>query len=52
MQAGVGPAGAWVATLDEEQRNAARDELYRQVGSPTGSFRLVGRAWALRATRA
>jgi SAM-dependent methyltransferase len=52
MQAGVGPAGAWVATLDDEQRNAAREELHRQIGSPSGPFALVGRAWALRATRA
>jgi len=52
MQAGVGPAGTWVAALDDAGREAARDELFRQVGSPDGPFTLVGRAWAVRATRA
>jgi SAM-dependent methyltransferase len=52
MQAGVGPAGSWVATLDDEQRAAAREELHRQLGSPRGAFSLAGRAWAVRATRA
>jgi ubiquinone/menaquinone biosynthesis C-methylase UbiE len=51
MQAGVGPAGTWVASLDDAQRAAARDELFRQVGSPGGEFTLAGRAWAVRATR-
>lgn len=49
---GAGPAGEWAKGLDEEQRAAARDELFRQVGSPAGPFALTGRAWAVRATRA
>jgi SAM-dependent methyltransferase len=49
---GAGPAGEWAKSLDDEQRAAARDELYRQVGSPTGPFSLVGRAWAVRVTLA
>lgn len=48
---GVGPAGAWVASLDAELRAAARTELYRQLDEPEGPFTLVGRAWAARVTR-
>ena len=52
MQGGVGPAGAWLKTLDDEARSNAREELHRQVGEPSGAFTLHGRAWATRATRA
>ena len=52
LDGGVGPAGAWVASLDEEQREAAKAELHRQLGEPEGAFRLTGRAWATRARRA
>ena len=48
---GVGPAGAWLHGLDEEQRSLAHDELYRQLGSPSGAFELHGRAFGARATR-
>ena len=47
---GAGPAGAWAKSLDDEQRAAAREEMYRQVGSPSGAFTLTGRAWAVRTT--
>lgn len=49
---GIGPAGVWATSLDEEQRMAARAELFRQFGEPTGAFSLIGRAWAAKATRA
>jgi ubiquinone/menaquinone biosynthesis C-methylase UbiE len=49
---GAGPAGAWLRSLDDAQRAAARDELDRQLGEPSGPFALTGRAWAVRATRA
>jgi SAM-dependent methyltransferase len=49
---GAGPAGQWALSLTDEQRVAAHDELYRQVGEPDGSFTLNGTAWAARATRA
>ena len=49
---GAGPAGSWIKSLDEERLAAAREELHRQVGEPTGPFSLRGRAWATRATRA
>jgi SAM-dependent methyltransferase len=51
LGAGVGPAGAWVASLDDEQRTVARAELYRQLDEPDGPFTLTGRAWAARVTR-
>jgi SAM-dependent methyltransferase len=49
---GAGPVGAWAKSLDADRLQAAREELFRQVGSPSGPFALVGRAWAVRATRA
>ena len=52
ISGGVGPAGVWLDSLTEEQRAAAREELYRQVGEPDGPFTLTGRAWAARVTRA
>jgi SAM-dependent methyltransferase len=52
LAGGAGPAGAWAASLDGERRLAARAELRRQLGEPAGAFVLVGRAWAVRATRA
>jgi ubiquinone/menaquinone biosynthesis C-methylase UbiE len=48
----VGPTGDWLASLDEEQHDAVREELHRQLGSPAGPFVLTGRAYAARATRA
>ena len=49
---GAGPAGVWAASLDNEQRAQAREEIYRQVGEPKGAFSLVGRAWAAKSRRA
>jgi ubiquinone/menaquinone biosynthesis C-methylase UbiE len=49
---GAGPAGAWLATLQGEKRDAARAELYRQIGEPDGPFTLRAKAWAVRAIRA
>ena len=47
----VGPAGAWLHGLDDRQRALAHDELHRQLGSPSGPFKLNGRAFAAGATR-
>jgi SAM-dependent methyltransferase len=44
----VGPAGAWLAALSDEQRAQARDEMRRQLGSPSGAFALSGRCYAAR----
>lgn len=43
---GAGPAGQWFASLEAETRKRARDELFRQVGSPEGTFELEARAFA------
>jgi SAM-dependent methyltransferase len=51
LAGGAGPAGAWAASLDDEQRSVARAELYRQLDEPDGPFTLTGRAWAARVTR-
>ena len=48
----VGPAGAWLQSLQGEQRTQAHDELHRQLGDPAGPFELHGRAFGARATRA
>ena len=47
----VGPAGAWLKRLEERQRALVHDELHRQLGSPSGAFKLHGRAYAASATR-
>jgi SAM-dependent methyltransferase len=44
----VGPAGAWLASLDDEHRDRARGEMYRQLGEPTERFTLTGRCYAAR----
>jgi SAM-dependent methyltransferase len=51
LAGGVGPAGAWVASLDEDRRAQAREELRRFLGNPSGAFTLTGRAWAGRVER-
>jgi SAM-dependent methyltransferase len=48
----VGPAGAWLHSLDDERRAFAREELHRQLGSPSGPFELQGRAFGARGERA
>jgi SAM-dependent methyltransferase len=48
---GVGPHGAWAASLDGEEREAVRTELFRELGEPAGGFTLSGRAWAARVRR-
>lgn len=48
----VGPAGAWLAALDDEQRARVREQLHRELGSPEGRFTLGARAFAARVTRA
>lgn len=43
---GVGPAGAYAASLDEDGQAALRDEYARRLGSPPeGPFTLSARAW-------
>jgi SAM-dependent methyltransferase len=52
MGRGVGPAGHWVGSLDEDSRGRAREELFRQLGSPGGPFELKARAFAVAVTPA
>jgi ubiquinone/menaquinone biosynthesis C-methylase UbiE len=42
---GVGPAGAYTASLDDEEQSRLRDEYARRLGSPERSFTLRARAW-------
>ena len=50
MGRGVGPAGQWVASLDEDARERAREELFRELASPSGPFELNARAFAVAVT--
>jgi SAM-dependent methyltransferase len=51
LTGGVGPAGAWIASLDDARRAQAREEFRRVLGDPGGAFTLTGRAWAARVAR-
>jgi ubiquinone/menaquinone biosynthesis C-methylase UbiE len=42
---GVGPAGAYAASLEPEAQARLREELARRLGSPEGAFTLSARAW-------
>lgn len=42
---GVGPAGAYAASLEAEGQSALRDEFARRLGDPVGPFTLTARAW-------
>jgi SAM-dependent methyltransferase len=48
--AGVGPAGAYCATLGPDAQQALRDECFKRLGSPAGPFTLSARAWFVRGT--
>jgi ubiquinone/menaquinone biosynthesis C-methylase UbiE len=42
---GVGPAGSYTASLDDDAQAELRDEFSRQLGQPDGPFTLTARAW-------
>ncbi len=42
---GIGPAGAFCASLDPERQQALRTALSRRLGDPEGPFELSARAW-------
>lgn len=46
--AGVGPGGAYCASLSDGARDALREECRRRLGDPDGAFSLGARAWAVR----
>lgn len=41
----AGPAGAFVASLDDDGRARLREEMRERLGSPEGPFTLTARAW-------
>jgi ubiquinone/menaquinone biosynthesis C-methylase UbiE len=45
---GVGPAGAYLAKLSQEQREQVRRELFNGLGGPSGPFTLSATACAVR----
>jgi SAM-dependent methyltransferase len=42
---GIGPAGAYVVSLDDDRRTRVRDEMQTRIGNPEDSFTLPARAW-------
>jgi ubiquinone/menaquinone biosynthesis C-methylase UbiE len=48
---GVGPAGAYYASRDEEAREGLREGVFSRLGAPAGPFSLGARAFAVRGTR-
>jgi ubiquinone/menaquinone biosynthesis C-methylase UbiE len=42
---GVGPAGSYAASLDDDGQAALRDEFSRRLRQPDGQFTLSARAW-------
>jgi ubiquinone/menaquinone biosynthesis C-methylase UbiE len=45
---GTGPGGQYCVSLDDPRREALRDECFRALGTPEGSFTLTARSWAVR----
>jgi SAM-dependent methyltransferase len=48
--AGIGPAGAYAASLDPDGQEALRAQLRQELGNPVGPFTLTARAWGVRGT--
>jgi hypothetical protein len=48
---GVGPAGAYAASLTSEEQDSLRDEYARRLGDQDGPFTLSARAWCAVGTR-
>ena len=44
---GIGPAGAYTASLNERDQLALRDALHRRLGHPSGAFELTARSWSV-----
>jgi SAM-dependent methyltransferase len=52
LPTGVGPAGAFCASLDDERRAALRDAYRCRLGAGDEPFELTARAWAVTGTAA
>ncbi len=48
--AGIGPAGAFCVSLDEDERAALHDAYRRRLGVGDEPFRITARAWAAAGT--
>jgi SAM-dependent methyltransferase len=48
--AGIGPAGAYTASLEPDPQAALRERLGAKLGDPVGPFTLSARAWCVRGT--
>ena len=42
---GIAPSGAYCASLDDDARATLREACFRRLGSPSGAFTLMARAW-------
>jgi SAM-dependent methyltransferase len=47
LPTGVGPAGAFCKSLEDDQQAALRDALRRRLGVGDGPFELTARAWSV-----
>jgi hypothetical protein len=47
LPTGVGPAGAFCKSLEEDDRAALRDAFRRRLGVGDGPFELTARAWSV-----
>jgi SAM-dependent methyltransferase len=47
LPTGVGPAGAFCKSLDDDRRAALHDAFRRRLGGGDGPFELTARAWAV-----
>ena len=45
---GLGPSGAYCASLDPDGQAALRNGCFRRLGRPDGAFTLTARAWLVR----
>lgn len=45
---GLGPSGAYCASLVPDRQEALRDACFRRLGEPAGPFTLSARAWLVR----
>jgi SAM-dependent methyltransferase len=50
LPSGIGPAGAFCASLDDERRVALHDAYRRRLGAGDAPFELTARAWAVAGT--
>jgi SAM-dependent methyltransferase len=52
LPAGIGPAGAYCASLDDDRRAGLHDAFRRRLGVGDAPFELTARAWAVAGTAA